>query len=71
MTMNKFTAEEINLVSIYHAEDRETTLQEIAAALPLMDEDMSMIAGAAIEKIKAMTEEEYRSLSFDFADETA
>ena len=36
----RFTIEEENIVAIYAEDSRETTLENILAAMPYMDEDM-------------------------------
>lgn len=45
----RFTIEEENIVAIYAEDSRETTLENILAAMPYMDEDMLFtypVAGA-------------------------
>ena len=37
----RFTIEEENIVAIYAEDSRETTLENILAAMPYMDEDMT------------------------------
>ena len=41
-----FTIEEENIVAIYAEDSRETTLENILAAMPYMDEDMRQLAAA-------------------------
>ena len=36
----RFTIEEENIIAIYAEDSRETTLENILAAMPYMDEDM-------------------------------
>ena len=44
----RFTIEEENIVAIYAEDSRETTLENILAAMPYMDEDMRLpISGTA------------------------
>ena len=43
----RFTIEEENIVAIYAEDSRETTLENILAAMPYMDEDMRQLAAAA------------------------
>ena len=40
----RFTIEEENIVAIYAEDSRETTLENILAAMPYMDEDMRQLA---------------------------
>ena len=68
-TMN-FTVEETNLVAIYKASAKDKTLARIADAIPLMDDDMRIIAEGAIRKLSALTEPEFSLLPFTPADET-
>ena len=52
----RFTIEEENIVAIYAEDSRETTLENILAAMPYMDEDMRQLAAAAVNKLQAMTD---------------
>ena len=45
----RFTIEEENIVAIYAEDSRETTLENILAAMPYMDEDMCQLAAAAVK----------------------
>ncbi len=53
----RFTIEEENIVAIYAEDSRETTLENILAAMPYMDEDMRQLAAAAVNKLQATDEE--------------
>ena len=44
----RFTIEEENIVAIYAEDSRETTLENILAAMPYMDEDMRQLAAGKI-----------------------
>ena len=44
----RFTIEEENIVAIYAEDSRETTLENILAAMPYMDEDMRQLAATAV-----------------------
>jgi hypothetical protein len=63
-----FTVEKTNLISIYIYEDRASLIEEKSDALPYMDEDMRELADRALEKLRAMTDEEFAELDV-FADE--
>ncbi len=52
----RFTIEEENIVAIYAEDSRETTLENILAAMPYMDEDIRQLAAAAVKKLQAMTD---------------
>ena len=55
----RFTIEEENIVAIYAEDSRETTLENILAAMPYMDEDMR----------QAMTDSEFSEREFILTDE--
>ena len=55
----RFTIEEENIVAIYAEDSRETTLENILAAMPYMDEDMRQLAAVAVNKLQAMTDSEF------------
>ena len=55
----RFTIEEEHIIAIYAEDSRETTLENILAAMPYMDEDMRQLAAAAVNKLQAMTDSEF------------
>jgi len=61
--------EEENIVAIYAEDSRETTLENILAAMPYMDEDMRQLAAAAVNKLQAMTDSEFSEREFILTDE--
>lgn len=63
--MIRFTVEETNLMSIYNTGTRQGLISEITAALPYMEKDMRELAGRAIQKLDAMTDDEYLQLAID------
>ena len=65
----RFTIEEENIVAIYAEDSRETTLENILAAMPYMDEDMRELAKRTLSKVEAMTEAEFAGLPIYAADE--
>jgi hypothetical protein len=65
----RFTIEEENIVAIYAEDSRETTLENILAAMPYMDEDMRPFAERTLQKISPLTENEYAELAIFAADE--
>ena len=67
--MNRFTVEEINLISIYNEGGKAQLTANITAALPFMDGDMKELAGRTIAKIDRLTEAEYAELAVYAADE--
>ena len=66
---DKFNVEEINLLSIYRADTRKETIQNMNAALPDMDEDMKELTQEVLTKLQELTEEEFTSLILEPADE--
>ena len=58
----RFTIEETNLISIYIYEDRVSLIEEMSDALPYMDEDMREFADRTLDKLRAMTNEEFAEL---------
>ena len=67
--MNRFTVEEINLLSIYADSSKQALIENINAALPYMDADMRELAQRTMQKMDALTEEEYAELAVYAADE--
>lgn len=63
--MIRFTVEEINLMGIYSTGTRQGLISEITAALPYMENDMRELAGRTIQKLNAMTDDEYLQLAID------
>ena len=69
MTMNRFTVEETNLLSIYANSSKLALLENIRAAQPYMDADLQELAERTIQKVGALTEAEYAELAVYAADE--
>ena len=67
--MNTFTVEQINLISIYHAGVRQSTIAEMTAALPDMDSEIQQLARRTLDRLHAMSDEEYSQLAIDPSDE--
>ena len=65
----RFTVEETNLISIYIYEDRASLIVEMSDALPYMAEDMRELANRTIEKLRAMTDEEFAEFDVYAADD--
>lgn len=65
----RFTVEETNLLSIYADSSKRALFENINAALPYMDADMRELAGRTMQKVDALTEEEYAELAVYAADE--
>lgn len=69
MTMNCFTVEETNLLSIYADISKPALLENIRAALPYMDADLRKPAERTMQKVGALTKAEYAELAVYAADE--
>ena len=67
--MNPFTAEEMNLLSIYRGESKEEVTEKIAFALSFMDKDMRKLAKRTVKKVNSLSDQEFATLSIDPADE--
>ena len=67
--MIRFTVEEINLISIYNTGTRRELIGEMTAALPFMDSDMRELTGRTLDKLNALTDNEYLQLAIDPAEE--
>ena len=65
----RFTIEEENIIAIYAEDSRETTLENILAAMPYMDEDMRQLAAAAVKKLQAMTDSAFSETVFTLTDD--
>ena len=67
--MIRLSVEETNLLSIYADDSKGALLENINAALPFMDADMRELAQRTMQKMDALTEEEYTELAVYAADE--
>ncbi len=62
--MGRFTVEETNLICIYIADTRTELIDEMAGALPFMDEEMRALADHTIDKLRAMSDAEFSAQPF-------
>lgn len=63
-----FTVEEMNFLCIVRGIDREDTINNIFETIPdTNDEDMKSIAERLIGKLDGISDDEYRSISFNEA----
>ena len=65
----RFTIEEENIIAIYAEDSRERTIDNINSAIPYMDEDMSQLAAAAVNKLQAMTDSAFSETVFTLTDD--
>lgn len=69
MSMNRFTVEETNLISIYIADTRRELIGEMTGALPYMDGEMRELALRTLAKLRAMSDADFAALAVSAADE--
>jgi len=68
--LEKFTVEEINLMSIYCTENRKALIGELVTGLHGVDDpEMIYIFVSAIEKLESITDAEFTDIGFYAADE--
>ena len=65
----RFTIEEENIIAIYAEDSRERTIDNINSAMPYMDEDMSQLAAAAVNKLQAMTDSAFSETVLTLTDD--
>lgn len=65
----RFTIEEENIIAICAEDSRERTIDNINSAMPYMDEDMSQLAAAAVNKLQAMTDSAFSETVFTLTDD--
>ena len=65
----RFTIEEENIIAIYAEDSRERTIDNINSAMPYMDQDMSQLAAAAVNKLQAMTDSAFSETVFTLTDD--
>lgn len=63
--MERFTVEETNLICIYIADTRTELIEEMAGVLPFMDKDMRALADRTLDKLRTMTDAEFKAQVFD------
>ena len=64
-----FSAEEENLICMYHTSDRRRTMARMLAALPDMDAEMRYLVNSTIAKLERMTDADFGGQRFDFTSE--
>jgi hypothetical protein len=65
-----FSVEETNLMCIYDTSSRTALLNDLVTGLhDIYDPDMIAIFGSAIEKLEAVTDEEFADIGFYIADD--
>ncbi|MCL2546181.1 MAG: transposon-transfer assisting family protein [Oscillospiraceae bacterium] len=70
IALDKFSTEELNLMSIFDTADREILRNDLVTALhDVYEPDMIEIFGSTLEKLDGLTDEEFAELGFFIADD--
>lgn len=64
-----FTVEESNIISIFASKNRTKVMQDIRNAIPYLDdEEMIELSLRVVDKLKAMSDEEFARLEIEAAE---
>ncbi|MBQ2921949.1 MAG: transposon-transfer assisting family protein [Tyzzerella sp.] len=64
-----FTVEESNIISIFASKNRTKVMQDISNAIPYLDdEEMIELSLRVVDKLKAMSDEEFARLEIEAAE---
>ena len=67
--MDKFTVEEINLMCVFEGQDRTGMIANIKNVIPyIQDSDMVELSKQVIEKLEAMSDEEFAEVAPEAAE---
>ena len=68
--MDKFTVEEINLMCVFEGQGRTELIASIRNVLPHIqdDNDMTELSGQVLEKLEAMSDEEFADVVLEAAE---
>ena len=67
--MDKFTVEEINLMCVFEGQERTGMIADIKNVLPhIQDSDMVELSGQALEKLEAISDEEFAEVALEAAE---
>lgn len=67
--MDKFTVEEINLMCVFEGQDRMGMVADIENMIPhIQDSDMVELAEQVLEKLEAMSDEEFAQVALEAAE---
>ena len=70
ISLDNFSAEEINLMSIFDTSDRETLRNDLVTALhDVYEPEMVEVFGSVLEKLDMLTDAEFAELGFYIADD--
>ena len=64
-----FTVDESNIISIFASKNRTKVMQDISNAIPYLDdEEMIELSLRVVDKLKAMSDEEFARLEIEAAE---
>lgn len=67
--MDKLTVEEVNLMCVFEGQDRNGMIADIKNVIPhIQDSDMRELAGQVLEKLGAMSDEEFAQVALEAAE---
>ena len=67
--MEKFTVEETNLMCVFEGQDRTSMIADIKDVIPhIQDSGMVELAKQVIEKLEAMSDEEFAEVALEAAE---
>jgi len=70
ISLDKFSAEEINLMSIFDTADRETLRNDLVTALhDVYEPEMVELFGSVLDKLDTLTDDEFAEIGFYIADD--
>lgn len=69
MVTSYFTTAELDAISIYHGATRAVTVANMSnVAKYLNNREMQHIMNLAVEKLKRLTEDEFKEMQFDYTE---
>ena len=67
--MDKFTVEEMNLMCVFEEQDRTDMIADIKSVIPhIQDSDMVELSKQVLEKLEAMSDEEFVEVALEAAE---
>ena len=67
--MDKFTVEEMNLMCVFEGQDRTSMIADIKNVIPhIQDSDMVELSKQVLEKLEAMSDEEFVEVALEAAE---
>ena len=70
LAIDRFSAEELNLMGIFNTADREVLRSDLLTALhDVYEPDMIELFGSVLEKLDSLTDDEFAEIGFHIADD--